>query len=147
MIRRNVMMHSILVKDYMSSKITAVAEQSSLTEAVDLFCNEHLQGIAVINENKQVVGFISEQDCIKELLNDSYYYQEPPTVASTMQKSVVSVTPNTSIIEIAEMILASKARRFPVIENDKLVGMISRTDILKAIVESRKDIFYHTKPA
>lgn len=137
------MIHSILVKDYMDHNPHAVGIDTSLAEVVKVFVTDNVVGAPVVNADKKVVGYISEQDCIKELLNDSYYLAEPPTVAAAMSTEVIAVTSNDSIVEVAQSMINHRARNFPVVDSGKLVGFISRSRILEALVENRKDTYFH----
>lgn len=138
------MIHSILVKDYMDHNPHAISETASLAEAVELLSEYCVMGAPVVDENANVVGFISEQDCIQELLNDSYYYEDPPSVTKMMSSEVISFSSNSSILEVAQFIIDKELRNFPVVDNGKLVGMITRNKILKALIDARKDIFHKT---
>ncbi|MFL0797198.1 MAG: CBS domain-containing protein [Cellvibrionaceae bacterium] len=137
------MIHSILVKDYMDHNPHAVSIDNSLTDVVKVFITDNIIGAPVVNANKEVVGYVSEQDCIGELLNDSYYLAEPPSVESAMTTDVKSVKSSDSIVEVAQSMITHRARNFPVIDNGKLVGLISRSRILEALVENRKDTYFH----
>ncbi len=137
------MIHSILVKDYMDHNPHAVSVDSPLADVVKIFITDNIIGAPVINANKAVVGYVSEQDCISELLNDSYYLAEPPSVESAMTSDVKSVKSSDSIVEVAQSMISHRARNFPVIDNGNLVGLISRSRILEALVENRKDTYFH----
>ncbi len=136
-------MHSILIKDYMVYDAHAVSIDSNVYDVVKVLINTNSNGVPVVDDNKTVVGFVSEQDCMKEMLNDSFFCQEPVKVSSVMHKDVMSVSPSTSIIEIAQTMLESKPKSYPVIDNGKLVGIINRGHILKALIETDEDC-YHT---
>ena len=64
----------------------------------------------MVDENKQLIGYLSEQDCVKDMLNDAFYSEEPGAVSSVMQTDVVSVTPETSIVEIAQTIMSNRPK-------------------------------------
>ncbi len=135
-------MHSILIKDYMVYDSHAVSVDSNVYDVVKVLINTNSNGVPVIDDNKAVVGFVSEQDCMKEMLNDSFFCQEPVKVSSVMHKDVMSVSPSTSIIEIAQTMLESKPKSYPVIDNGKLVGIINRGHILKALIETDEDCYH-----
>ena len=87
-----------------------------------------------MNENNELVGMISEGDCIKQI-SDSRYYNMPvgdTTVEQHMAKNVETIDGNMNIFDAAQKFLNAKRRRFPIVENGKLVGQISQKDILKA---------------
>ncbi|MGS2717618.1 CBS domain-containing protein [Eionea flava] len=138
-------MHSILVTDYMDHDPHAIHASTSIKEAVAMMLKEGVIGAPVIDEKKQLIGYLSEQDCVKDMLNDAFYSEEPGAVSSAMQTDVVSVTPETSIVEIAQTIMTNRPKNYPVVTDGKLVGLISRSDVLRALLEHEED-GYFTKP-
>lgn len=131
-------MHSILVKDYMDHDPHAIHASATARDAVDALLKAGILGAPVIDDSETVIGYVSEQDCIKELLNDTFYREEPPAVTKLMSPEVLTVTADTSIVELAQMMLVAKPKNFPVVQNGKLVGLISRSHVLRALIEYDK---------
>lgn len=129
-------MPSILVKDYMQHNAHAISSKANVEQVVAHLLNSNITGAPVVDENDEVVGFVSEQDCIKEMLNNAFFCDGPPPVTSIMHKDVLSVTPNTSILEIAETMLQNKPKNYPVVADGKLVGIINRRHILRALMQN-----------
>ncbi|MGH1485429.1 MAG: CBS domain-containing protein [Cellvibrionaceae bacterium] len=134
-------MHSIFVADFMNHQPQVVKDTTNVREAVELLLNKNIIGVPVIDNDNNLVGYLSEQDCIEEMLNDAFYCEEPGAVSKVMQKDVMSVKPNTSIVELAQTIIKNKPKNYPVIDDGKLVGLISRTDVLKALVDNDDDCY------
>ena len=128
-------MHSILVKDFMDSNPHALSEQASVRDAVLFLCHEKIAGAPVVNSEGIVVGYVSEKDCLTQILNDSFFCGESPSVTSVMTTAVRSVTPETSIVDIAQTMAVTAPRNYPVIENNRLVGTITRSCVLAALVK------------
>ncbi|WP_111641965.1 CBS domain-containing protein [Marinimicrobium alkaliphilum] len=137
-------MHSILVRDYMQRDTNAISVSANIAEVVSRLVKGKIPGAPVIDDKKTVVGFVSEQDCIKEMLNNAMFCDEPPSVTKVMQTDVLTVTPNTSIVEIAQTMLKHKPKIYPVVDDGKLVGIINRSLILKALVENDEDCYLRT---
>ncbi|GEA49791.1 CBS domain-containing protein [Vibrio inusitatus NBRC 102082] len=126
-------MQSLKVKDYMSHQAVTFTPGMSLSAALEkVLRSEHVGG-PVINEQEEVVGFLSEQDLLDKLIKVSYHCQDTHIVSDCMYKEVLSVTPETSIIDLASMMQVGKPKVYPVIDSGKLVGIISRSDVLKAV--------------
>ncbi|MFT6102724.1 MAG: CBS domain-containing protein [Candidatus Endobugula sp.] len=138
-------MHSILVTDFMDHNPHAISASTSIKEAVTMMLKEGVIGAPVIDERRQLIGYLSEQDCVKDMLNDAFYSEEPGPVSSVMQTEVVSVTPETSIVEIAQIIMTNRPKNYPVVTDGKLVGLISRSDVLRALLE-HEEHGYFSKP-
>ena len=129
-------MESILVSEYMDRNPHAIHFQASVTEAVNSLLAEKITGAPVVDDDNRLVGFVSEQDCIKELLNDTFYAADSPSVSAVMSSQVKTVSPTTSVFEIAEAMAKQPPKNYPVVENGKLIGLLSRRLILKALVET-----------
>ncbi len=137
-------MHSILVKDYMDRNPHAIANDATVKDVVMVLLEAKITGAPVVDAQKNLVGFVSEQDCIEEMLNDTFYCEEPPPVTQVMSTEVRTVSPLSSIVEIAEKMAANPPKNYPVCENGKLIGLISRQLILKALLENNEDCYLHT---
>ncbi len=115
----------------------------TLSIALKKLLNFHQTGGPVIDNNSHVMGFLSEQDMIHKLLKVGYYCQDTNPVEDCMHKEVVTITPDDNIIILAEQMLPGIPKVYPVCENGRLVGIVSRRDILKAIATHIDDCFHH----
>lgn len=138
-------MHSILVSDFMDRQPLTVHANTSIKEAVTLMLKKGVIGVAVVDEKNHLIGYLSEQDCVKDMLNDAFYSEEPGPVSSAMKSEVVSVAPETSIVEIAQTIMTNRPKNYPVVDHGELVGIISRSDVLRALLE-HEEHGYFSKP-
>jgi CBS domain-containing protein len=101
---------------------------------MEILIKNRISGGPVVNEKKELLGIISEGDCMKQIA-DSRYYNIPMNdvlVEKHMVTDVDTIAPNTSIFEVASLFYKTQRKRFPVLENGTLVGQISRRDVLKA---------------
>ncbi|KJY85163.1 CBS domain containing protein [Vibrio galatheae] len=136
-------MESLKVKDYMTLQAVTFTPEMSLSAALDKVMNSKYLGGPVLNDKKEVIGFLSGQDLLDKLINVSYYCQDSHIVADCMHPEVLSVSPETSIIELAEMMKVGKPKVYPVIDSGKLVGIITRRDVLRAIGKNIEACFKH----
>lgn len=128
-----------LVSDYMTTKLITFKPNQPVAEVMDTLIKNKISGGPVVNENNELLGVISEGDCIKHV-SESRYYNVPTTndtVEKHMVKNVETINGNLNIFEAAEQFLKSKRRRFPIVEKGKLVGQISQKDILIAALEQK----------
>jgi predicted transcriptional regulator len=127
----------INVSDYMTRKLIVFQPQQSVLEAMNQLIKNRISGAPVVNENQELVGIISEGDCIKQITESRYYNQpiENITIEEHMIKNVETIPGDMNIFDAAEKFLSSKRRRFPIVEEGKLVGQISQKDILKAALK------------
>jgi len=127
----------IIVSDYMTRNLIVFSPKQSVLEVMEKLIKNKISGGPVVNENHELVGIISEGDCIKQISESRYYNQpmENINVEEHMITNVETIDGNMNIFDAAEKFLKSKRRRFPIVENGKLVGQISQMDILKAALE------------
>ena len=127
----------ILVSDYMTTKLITFKAEDSLDYVIEQLIAYKISGGPVVNEKNELIGIISEGDCIKQI-SESRYYNMPmqdQTIEKHMANNVNTIDGNMNIFDAANMFLAAKRRRFPIVENGKLVGQISQKDILKAAMQ------------
>lgn len=136
-------MNSLKVKDYMTLQVVTFTVDMSLSAALNKVMKNVVMGGPVINEKEEVIGFLSEQDLLDKLVKASYHCQDSYTVGECMHSDVLSVSSDMSIIELADMMKVGKPKMYPVVDNKKLVGVITRRDVLKAIGQSLNDCFKH----
>ena len=126
---------NILVSDYMTKKLVTFKPTDSLDHVINELIKYKISGGPVVNDKNELIGIISETDCIKHI-SESKYYNLPSdsdnTVAKKMIAEVDTINKNMDIFDAASKFIKSKRRRFPVVENGKLIGQISQKDVLKA---------------
>ncbi len=137
-------MHSLKVKDYMTLQAVTFSKDMPLSAALNKVMQSVNLGGPVLDENKKVIGFLSEQDLLDKLVKASYHCQDTHTVQECMHDDVLSVSPEMSIIELADMMKVGKPKVYPVVDDrGKLVGIITRRDVLRAIGVTLNESFMH----
>ncbi len=132
------MTQHILVKDAMSHDTYTLQASVSVEEAAALMQQHQLPGAPVVNERQELVGFVSEHDLLRQLLEASYHSTSKASVMDVMQTQVLSVKPDDSIIELGQqMAQLDKPKIYPVIANGKVEGVITRGQLLKALLQNR----------
>lgn len=127
---------TVVVRDCMSRKVVSFDVSDDVGDIVAVLLEHKITGAPVLNADKQVIGFISEQDCIKEMLNTAFYCDLTATAADIMKTNVVTVDPDMPISELAEQLNTNKPKVYPVVEEGRLVGIISRSDVLQALYDA-----------
>ena len=127
-------MNLLKVADQMNHHPVTFHAEMTLETAVDKLTEAGQLGGPVIDEQNKVVGFLSEQDCLARMLLSSYHDQVSAHVQDVMRMDVLTVKPYTGIIDLAQQMLGAKPKIYPVVDdNGLLVGVISRSDVLRAI--------------
>ncbi|WP_296386629.1 CBS domain-containing protein [Winogradskyella sp.] len=125
---------ALKVRDYMTTNLITFKPDQSVQEVVESLIKYKISGGPVVNDKHELVGIISEGDCLKQLSESRYYNMplEHNNVEKRMATNVETIDGNMDVFDAANKFLQSKRRRFPIVENGKLVGQISQKDILKA---------------
>lgn len=127
-------MKSLLVSDYMNSHPVKLSEQMTVAEAVEALLASNQSGGPVVDPKGKLVGFLSEQDCIAQMIASSYYREQICRVSEIMKTPVIAIKPYLSVIELAQQLIRDKPRVYPVVDDDGvLVGCINRSAVLRAI--------------
>jgi CBS domain-containing protein len=126
------------VRDYMATKLLTLDPGGDIRDAVMFLLKHKISGAPVVDKAGNLVGVLSEKDCLRLLAEGVHAEMPHGTVAEFMASQVATVPPNMDIYYAAGMFLKNVYRRFPVVEDGKLVGQISRRDILRAIAEKLK---------
>lgn len=127
------MLQSLLVKDYMSGDPLAFNPDTDVLDAIHKLLKHEMTGAPVTDRFGKVVGFLSEKDCIKVALNSSYHEERGGRVSEFMSPNVICLEPDSSLMEAAEMFVSSSIRCYPVVSEGRLIGQLSRRNILKAL--------------
>tara|TARA_R110002072_G_scaffold45422_5_gene126329 strand:- start:11980 stop:12393 length:414 start_codon:yes stop_codon:yes gene_type:complete len=124
---------SVKIKDYMSNKVITFKPEESIISALRKLVKQGHSGGPVIDNEGKLVGIISEIDCLKEALMDGYYQQVGDRVADHMIQNVDVVRQDDDIIKCADYFYKGR-RRLPVLDGEKLVGIITRKDFARALI-------------
>ena len=122
-----------IVRDYMDTVVQTLKPETQILDAVDFLLAKHVTGAPVVDEQNRVVGILTEKDCLNLLAAGSDADMPQGSVADFMTHEVQTIPPGMNVYFCAGLFMNTTVRRFPVVENDKLVGAITRFDILRAI--------------
>ena len=137
-------MESLSVGDYMNKSPVTFTTDMPVVEAVERLLTVHQTGGPVLDENNMVIGFLSEQDCLAQMLASSYYNEQISLVKDIMRTEVLSIKPYMSVLELAQQMLLAKPKFYPVVDDDGfLLGSINRTAVLNAIDVQFKASYTH----
>lgn len=124
------------VKEYMKECEVTFDKDMDIALAVERMLATHQSGGPVVDEQLKVIGFLSEQDCLQKMIESSYTGESTDTVASIMQTDTLVLTVEDSMMGLAEQMTLPKPKVYPVVnENEKLIGIITRRDVLIALDE------------
>lgn len=132
------MLHNISVKDYMTASVITFAPTDDVLEAIHILVERRISGAPVVDGAGNIVGMLSEKDCLKVALEAGYNEGMGGKVSDYMTKNVETVDADSSIMEVAKAFIDHPYKRYPVVdEEERLVGQVSRADVLRAIEKIR----------
>ena len=124
---------SVLVKDYMAKSLVTFKPETDVLDAVHELVKHRIAGAPVLDDAGNLIGMLSELDCMKVALHAGYHGDWGGPVSDFMSDGVETVDGEMNIIDLAQEFVESKYRRFPVVQNNRLIGQISRRDVLRAL--------------
>jgi CBS domain-containing protein len=127
-------MESLKVSDHMNQRPVTFTSNMTVAEAVERLLQTKQTGGPVIDTHNKVIGFLSEQDCLVQMIESSYYREQVAHVKDIMKIDVLSIKPYTSVIDLAQKMMIEKPKVYPVVDDDGyLLGTINRSALLHAI--------------
>lgn len=123
------------VTDYMTQDVITFHPDQSIADAMDTFLELRISGAPVVDNDGKIIGILSEIDCLKIMVDEAYHNLPHGriNVAKYMSSNVATISMTADVLDVAARFLRTHFRRFPVVDhNGKLVGQVSRRDILKA---------------
>ncbi len=119
----------MIASDIMTRKVATIHPGASVQEAAQLLDQKRISGAPVVDPDGKIIGIITEADIISKV------DREGLCVIDIMSHDVIAVDEETPVNEIAALLTERKIKRVPVVEKGKLVGIVSRADIVHAVAE------------
>lgn len=126
------MLHSVTVKDHMSANLVTFTPDMDVLRAIALLLENGITGAPVTDNLGNIVGFLSERDCLKVAMDACYHEEWGGQVQEYMTPEVVTVEAEQSILAVARLFSNMGFKALPVVDENRLVGSISRSDVLRA---------------
>lgn len=123
------------VADYMAKDLLTLFPEMEINHAMGILLEKKYSGAPVVDGAMKLVGVLSKKDCLRAALNASYHQDWGGSVADHMSTDVETLDGDLDIVQAVEWLLKSNYRRFPVMRDGRLVGQISRADMLRAMAE------------
>jgi CBS domain-containing protein len=142
--------------DIMTTEVVTVTEQTPVREVVKVLLARRISGAPVVDADGRVIGLVSEGDLLRRAvlgtqkkrgswltfftgtatLADDYVRSHGEVAGDIMTKHVIAVPPTATLAEIADLMEERRVKRLPVIDGEKLVGIVSRSNLLRALAST-----------
>jgi len=120
-------------KDIMKKKVICVKKDTPVVEAIRIMSTNNITGVPVVEDDMTLVGILSEQDVLR--LFHTYKDEKDRTVNDFMTHPAIHFEEEEPLLDVCYRLRDNSIRRVPVTSNGKVVGVISRSDILKYILQ------------
>jgi CBS domain-containing protein len=127
------MSRSMLVKDHMVTEVVTLHPDMEILRAAQVLIGSDISGAPVLDQHGRLVGMLTERDCLRVALYAGYHGEPGGLVREFMTRDPVIVNTDDTIVDLAERFINEKFRRYPVVDGGRLVGVISRRDVMSAM--------------
>jgi CBS-domain-containing membrane protein len=129
----------LCAKDIMERDVVTVRPETAVDAAMETVLREAISGLPVVDARGNLVGVVTEKDLLA-MVYDKLFGQaaRPKTVADLMTREVMTFEDDASVLEIAECLIRRTFRRVPILHEGRLVGVVSRPDVIRAILGMRE---------
>lgn len=121
----------------MRRNVFVFSQNASIKDVVDLMIENNI-GSVIILENDKIVGIVTERDLVTKVLTKGLDLNIP--IKEIMSHPVITISPNERVEKAAEIMTENKIKKLPVVENNKLLGIITLTDIVASGVKLEEEI-------
>ena len=127
------MLHSLNVGDYMTRSIMSFHPDQDVIAAAKILSQRGFSGAPVVDDRGNLAGILSDTDCIRAMIKFGFDPDWRGLVSEFMSPDVSTVDIDDSILEVAQRFTEKRFRRYPVMEDNRVVGVVSRIDVLRAL--------------
>ncbi len=123
----------IAVREFMSKNVVTLKPDMDVLQAVHVLLRHKISGAPVVDSGGELLGMLTERDCMRVALDAAFHQQSGGTVADFMATDVVTVPAEEAIIDTVRRFYDGEYLRYPVVDGTGLVGVISRSDAMRVI--------------
>jgi CBS domain-containing protein len=124
----------MIARDIMTHRVYTTTPQATVQEVAQLLSRERISGVPVINSEGKLIGIVTEADIIAKATSNDL------RVKDIMSSEVIVVDEETPVSEIAQLLTSKKIKRVPVVHDGRVVGIVSRADIVDAVAQGHLTI-------
>ena len=127
------MLRSVFVKDHMAKNLVTLDVDMEILRAVHELISNDVSGAPVLDKHGRLVGVLTDRDCMRVAMQAGYHGAPGGLVKDFMSNKPQWVSPEQSILTLADLFINGRFHRYPVVDNGRLVGVISRRDVMRAM--------------
>ena len=127
---------TIVARDIMVTKLVTLSPETDVFRGIEILVRHKISGAPVVNSSGSLLGIFSEKSCMQVLIDAAYENLPTNSVSAFMDTNPLTITENTSFLTIAQIFLNQPKRRLPVVKKTRLLGQVSRRDVIRAAAKS-----------
>ena len=124
--------------DLMTTNLVTLSPQCDVFAAIDVLLKKRISGAPVVDEQGDFLGIFSERSCMQVIVNALYEGLPDASLLPFVDPNPPTITPDTDLLTICQTFLDQATRRLPVLEGRKLLGQISRRDVMRVVADMQK---------
>ncbi|MGB3049825.1 MAG: CBS domain-containing protein [Polyangiales bacterium] len=124
------------VRDIMVTKPVVFTSDTDLLDAVSILVDRRITGAPVVDARGNLIGLLTERDFLRAALVAGYHGERGGCVGDYMSRDVEAVNADDSLLDVATRFVETKRRRYPVIKDNRVVGVVVRRDVLRAVIRA-----------
>ena len=126
----------IVARDMMATDLRTAKATQRVQDAVRVMLKHGISGMPVVDDDQRLIGMLTQKDCIRALIRAVEDGLPGSTVADVMSRGeLLTVTPDTHLLGVAHTFLTNTVRFLPVIDGGRLIGQVTRRDLLRAAID------------
>lgn len=125
-------MSGLRARDVMTRELVTLSPELDVLAAMRLLLEHRISGAPVVDARGNLVGMLTQRDCLRVAYAASYHHEPAGAVSRYMSQPVETIPADLDLVEVIGVFLRSRYRRFPVLEDNRAVGIVSRRDALAA---------------
>ena len=130
--------HALLASHLMKKNIYTLPPETPIFEAWKFFCKHRFRHVPIVNQSGSLVGILSDRKILEELaqINPKPNHASPSTINDIMVTHVLTAHPDTEVTMIAKIMINERVGAMPIVDdNNQLVGIMTRTDIVRTLIK------------
>jgi len=131
----------LVINDFVNGSVRSCSPDMDVYEAAKLLIKKGWTGVPIVDENECLVGYLSAKDVLKHAYASKYDALPPAKVKDYMSTEIMNIECGTEIFEVVDMFINNYYQAYPVTKNGKYVGILFRSEILKAVCGLRDNMF------
>ncbi len=126
---------TILAREMMTQNLVTLSPDLEVFQAIDILLKKRISGAPVVDFDGSFLGVFSESSCMRVIVNAAYENLPDAGLLAFIDRDPPTIAPDTDLLTICQTFLDQATRRLPVLEQGRLLGQISRRDVMRKVIE------------